>query len=169
MNRVGALQARVLRDGWLAFFVLLVVTQTAHVGEHAAQLVQIHGLGREGPAARGVVGQLDIEWVHFLWNIWILGAVAALVRHYRQNRWLQGVLVIAAWHAFEHAGLLTTYLTTGVAGTPGLLARGGALAGGLPIARPDLHFLYNLLETLPLVAGALAEARSYGVRASRVS
>jgi hypothetical protein len=54
MNRIGTLQARILRDGWLAFFVLLVVTQTAHVGEHAAQLVQIHGLGRHGPAARGV-------------------------------------------------------------------------------------------------------------------
>jgi hypothetical protein len=168
MNRIGTLQARLLHDGWLAFFILLVVTQTAHVGEHVAQLVQIHGLGRQGPQARGVVGTLDIEWVHFLWNAWVLGAVAALAWHYRHNRWVQGAFVLSAWHAFEHVGLLATYLTTGMAGTPGLLARGGALAGGLPIARPDLHFLYNLIEIAPLMAGVALELR-YGVRARRAS
>lgn len=45
------------------------------------------------------------------------------------------------------------YLTTGKAGTPGLLAQGGLIGGGLPIARPDLHFFYNLIETVPLVIG----------------
>jgi hypothetical protein len=38
---------------------------------------------------------------------------------------------------------------------PGLLAQGGAIAGGLPISRPDLHFLYNLVETVPLILGFL--------------
>ena len=40
-----------------------------------------------------------------------------------------------------------------VPGDPGLLAAGGALAGGGPFARPDLHFAYNLLEMLFLAAG----------------
>lgn len=162
MNAVGMPQVRLRQDGWLAFFVLLAVTQTAHVGEHVAQFVQIHGLGLPGPQARGVVGALDIEWVHFLWNTWVLAAVAPLAWHYRRNRWLQAALVVSAWHEVEHIVLLVTYLTTGLAGTSGLLAQGGALAGGLPLARPDLHFLYNLVETLPLLAGLLAETRSAG-------
>jgi hypothetical protein len=144
---------------WLAFFILLTMTQAGHVGEHAAQLVQIHGLGLRGAQARGVFGALDIEWVHFFWNTWILGAVAALAWHYRHNRWLQAALIFAAWHEIEHVSLLATYLTTGLAGTPGLLAQGGTLAGGLPLARPDLHFLYNLVETLPLFGALVTEAR----------
>lgn len=43
-----------------------------------------------------------------------------------------------------------TYLATGVPGTPGLLSKGGLIGGGLPLTRPDLHFLYNLIETVPL-------------------
>ena len=55
--------------------------------------------------------------------------------------------------------MIATYLQTGIAGTPGLLSSGGLLFGGLPIARPDLHFLYNLVETIPLLAAWLVELR----------
>jgi hypothetical protein len=48
---------------------------------------------------------------------------------------------------------MSTYLRTGVVGSPGLLSAGGLIAGGLPLARPDLHFLYNVAETLPLLFG----------------
>jgi hypothetical protein len=48
---------------------------------------------------------------------------------------------------------MSVYLRTGIVGSPGLLAHGGAIAGGLPLIRPDLHFLYNLIEeTLILIA-----------------
>jgi hypothetical protein len=40
-----------------------------------------------------------------------------------------------------------SFLATGIPGSPGLLAAGGAIGGGLPISRPDLHFLYNVVET----------------------
>jgi hypothetical protein len=59
----------------------------------------------------------------------------------------------------EHCVMIATYIRTGVAGSPGLLSSGGLLFGGLPIARPDLHFLYNLVETIPLLAGWGAELR----------
>jgi hypothetical protein len=36
---------------------------------------------------------------------------------------------------------------------------GGAFAGGLPMARPELHFVYNLLETLPLISGFILQVR----------
>jgi hypothetical protein len=61
------------------------------------------------------------------------------------------VLLCAGRHELEHAYIMGAFLTTGVVGTPGLLSSGGALAGGLPLARPDLHFLYNLAETAPLL------------------
>jgi hypothetical protein len=146
----------------LALYAVLVVSQTGHVLEHVAQMVQIHGLHLTGKQARGVVGTLDVEWVHFAWNAWILVAVVLLLRHFPGNRWLWLTLVIAGWHMVEHGYVLTVYLSTGVAGTPGLLGAGGAIAGGGPLLRPDLHFLYNVVETLPLMAGFLCEAARRG-------
>jgi hypothetical protein len=145
---------------WLALFYGLVVTQTGHFFEHVAQMIQIHVLGLTGPNARGIISTLDVEWVHFTWNTWVLVAVLLLVTHFRSNRWLWLLLVLSGWHEIEHAYILSVYITTGVAGTPGLLSLGGALAGGLPLTRPDLHFLYNLLETIPLIAAFLLQARA---------
>src|SRR5439155_25175300 len=124
------------RQAWLALFYVLVASQIGHIAEHIAQMVQIHLLGLSGPNARGIVGTFDVEWVHFAWNAWILGAVLLLLTHYRGNSWLWVTAILAGWHGVEHAYLLATYLSTGVAGTAGLLASGGAIAGGLPIGRP---------------------------------
>jgi hypothetical protein len=137
---------------WFAVFGALAISQSAHLLEHVAQMLQLHVLGLQGKAAQGIVGALDIEWVHFMWNTLVLLAVFALLRHYCTNRWLLLTAALAAWHAIEHTDLITVYLATGQQGTPGLLGQGGAIAGGLPLLRPDLHFLYNVLETVPLLA-----------------
>lgn len=136
--------------GWLALFYLLVVTQTGHFIEHVCQMYQLHVLHLHGPHAKGVFGQLDLEWVHFAWNTWVLVAAAAVAFRFRRNPWLVAVVAIAAWHESEHLYIMSVFVRTGAEGTPGLLAAGGALGGGLPIRRPDLHFLYNVVETLPL-------------------
>ncbi len=137
---------------WRCIYVL-VVTQIGHVFEHIAQVTQIHVFHLAGARARGVFGTLDIEWVHFIWNTWVLIAVLLLLPQFRRNFWLWATLVLSVWHEIEHLVVFYIYLTTGKAGTPGLLAQGGLIGGGLPIQRPDLHFLYNLIETIPLVAG----------------
>jgi hypothetical protein len=138
--------------GWLALLYVLVATQVGHFFEHVAQVVQLHALGLKGANARGIFGALDIEWVHFLWNSWIILAVVALLAfRFRRNPWLWVTLAIAGWHELEHAYIMSVYLSTGKAGTPGLLAQGGLLGGGLPLSRPDLHFLYNPIETTPLL------------------
>jgi hypothetical protein len=139
--------------GWLAFYLVLALTQTGHVAEHVVQVAQLRVLGLSGEHAHGVFGAFDIEWVHFVWNAWILLAVALLLTHFRQNPWLWLTLPLAAWHLGEHVVLITTYLASGTAGSPGLLATGGLLGGGLPLARPELHLAYNLAETLPLLIG----------------
>ncbi|HLZ23682.1 MAG TPA: hypothetical protein VKQ30_16350 [Ktedonobacterales bacterium] len=147
------------RYGWLALFYVLVVGQTGHFLEHVAQMIQIHVLGFEGAGARGIFGTLDIEWVHFIWNTWVLLVVLVLLGRFRANRWLWVALLLCGWHEVEHVAIFRVYLMTGVSGTPGILSQGGALAGGLPVSRPDLHFFYNLIETIPLVVGFLAQVQ----------
>jgi hypothetical protein len=122
-------------------------------------MVQIHVLGLSGPAARGIVGQLDLEWVHGIWNGAVLGLLVVLLTRFPRNRWLALAAVIATWHLVEHVAIMAVYLSTGVVGTPGILARGG-VAGGLPLARPDLHFVYNLAETTPLLLGWAHQVRA---------
>ncbi len=114
--------------GWLAFFFILVVTQGAHVLEHVAQMAQIHLLGLSGLQARGILGMLDLEWVHFIWNAWVLPCAVLLVVLFRKNPWLWVLLVIAVWHEIEHVSIMSVFLHTGHVGAPGLLARGGPSA-----------------------------------------
>lgn len=144
----------------MALLGVLALTQTAHLVEHIAQMVQIHLLHLSGASAQGIVGQLNIEWVHFTWNALVLVAILVLLPHFRTNPWLIAVTPLAAWHFVEHAVLIATYLQTGVSGTPGLLSSGGLVFGGLPIPRADLHFLYNLAETLPLLLAWVVERRA---------
>ncbi len=136
---------------WLALFYVLVVTQGGHFIEHVVQMTQIHVLGLKGLDARGAFGALDIEWVHFTWNTWVIIAVLLLLYRFRANPWLWLTAIIAGWHEIEHIFIMSVYLATATAGTPGFLSKGGLIGGGLPLVRPDLHFFYNLIETTPLV------------------
>ncbi len=146
--------------GWFFLFWVLVVTQVGHFVEHIAQMIQIHLVGQTAKEAHGIFGQLDIEWVHFIWNSWVVLAAAWLlaIRFWR-NPWLWATVVIATWHAAEHVVVFRAYLETGRAGDPGLLAKGGRIGGGLPILRPDLHFFYNFVETVPLVIAFMWQVR----------
>jgi hypothetical protein len=152
---VGLLRA----DPWLGLFYLIAATQGGHFLEHVAQMAQIHLLGVPARQAHGIVGALDLEWVHFLWNGAVLAATLLLVAAYPRNGWLWLTLLCAGWHEVEHIQIMWAFLTTGVAGTPGLLSRGGALAGGLPITRPNLHFLYNAVETAVLIVAFSHQVR----------
>jgi hypothetical protein len=138
--------------GWLALLYGLSVLQGAHMVEHVVQMVQLHVLHLTGPAARGVFGMLDIEWVHFVWNSLVFVALGLLVWRFPRSPFLWATFAISVWHQVEHSYILSVYLRTGVSGTPGLLAKGGKIGGGLWLKRPDLHFFYNLVETLTLFA-----------------
>lgn len=122
------------------------------------------------PDASGVFTALDVEWVHFVWNTWVLAATVPLVLRFRSNRWLWLAAVAAVWHELEHAYLIVGHVTTGAVGDPGLLAGGGALGGGVPVTRIDLHFVYNVIETLPIViafAVAVRGERAFGRATAR--
>jgi hypothetical protein len=160
--RPAAYADRLVATPWVALLGFLAVSQTAHLVEHVAQMVQIHVLHLSGANAQGLVGQLNLEWVHFIWNALVLVTLLALLRvpRFRTNPWVVAVTPLALWHFVEHSVMIATYIQTGAAGSPGLLSSGGLLFGGLPIARPDLHFLYNLAETVPLLAAWIAEVRT---------
>src|SRR5437763_9546827 len=53
---------------WLAFFFVLLIAQSVHFTEHIAQMIQIHLLGLSGTQAHGLIGMLDLEWVHFTFD-----------------------------------------------------------------------------------------------------
>jgi hypothetical protein len=144
---------------WMAVFTLLLLAQTGHLFEHVWQMVQIHTLGLTGSDARGIVGQLDIEWVHFTWNAGVVALLGILLIHARANRWLVIACLVAAFHLVEHDVIMMSFLATGIPGSPGLLAAGGAIGGGLPISRPDLHFIYNLVETAAIAVAFRGQLR----------
>ena len=146
---------------WLAFFFVLLVAQSIHFMEHIAQIVQIHILGLSGSNAHGIIGVLDFEWTHFLFDAgWVPICVYTLFVIYRKtNPWLWVLLPLVTWHAAEHVAIMSYYFRTGIVGSPGLLASGGAIAGGLPITRPDLHFLYNLAEETLIVFAYLHQVK----------
>ena len=137
----------------MAFFFVLLIGQSVHFTEHIAQMVQIHLLGLSGAQAHGIIGVLDFEWVHFLFDAcWIpICAYMLFVVFRKSNPWLWVLIPVVTWHAIEHVTIMSYYLRTGRAGSPGLLASGGAIAGGLPLTRPDLHFVYNLIEETLIV------------------
>lgn len=158
-GRSAAYADRLVATPSIALLGFLALSQTAHLFEHTAQMVQIHVLHLGGGNAQGIVGQLNIEWVHFTWNALVLFTLLPLLLRFRMNPWLIAVTPLAVWHFAEHSVMIATYIQTSVSGTPGLLSSGGLLFGGLPIARPDLHFLYNLVETAPVLVAWLAEVR----------
>ncbi len=159
---LGGLAATTWRSAGapLSFYLIVAATQTGHVLEHVVQIAQLRVLHVPGSHAHGIFGQLDIEWVHFAWNSWILIAVVALLIGRPASRWLWLALPLAAWHLLEHVVLIRTFLATGLEGSPGLLAMGGLIGNGLPIARPELHLIYNLVETVPLLIGLAVAWRS---------
>ena len=159
VRRAATFADRLVATPWMVLLGFLALSQTAHLLEHIAQMVQIHVLHLTGASAQGIVGQLNLEWVHFTWNGLVLITLLVLLPRFRTNPWLIAVTPLAAWHFVEHSMMIATYIQTGVSGSPGLLSSGGLLFGGLPIARPDLHFLYNLVETIPLLVAWLVELR----------
>jgi len=136
-----------------------IILQLGHQVEHLVQLIQMHVDGQPPAFAHGLTGRLDLEWVHFAMTLGIAVVAILALTWWPKNPFGWLLTPIAVWHLAEHSVILTTYLRTGITGTPGILARGGLLNG--PLARPDLHFLYNAAVLLLLI-GTLAWLRGRG-------
>jgi hypothetical protein len=142
--------------GAFVLFGTLVLLQLGHLSEHIVQNLQLLLTHGRLAASRGVFGQLDVEAVHFYWNIGIwLGTGALLYRYGLRNVWLTVAFVAASLHSVEHIYLYWLYVTHSTAylvgGWNGILGQGGLI--GSPLARPYLHLVYNVIEVTPFVFG----------------
>jgi hypothetical protein len=90
---------------WVAVFCVLIVSQSAYVFEHAAQMIQIHILGRSTADALGIFGAVDLQRVQFLWSTWALLVMLLLVSRFPRNPWLWLLLVIGAMDATQHLAI----------------------------------------------------------------
>ena len=55
-----------------------------------------------GPASCGVLGQLDIEIVHLIWDSLGWLATLWLLTKYPRNVWLWISMIVSSWHTVEH-------------------------------------------------------------------
>lgn len=132
-----------LRRHGLWLFASVYLLQLGHLSEHISMAIQGHGL--LGP-------EFNTELSHFLFNglIFLLATVMFFV--FPRNPWLYPLVVVCGFHELEHCYIFSNYLRTGIVGAPGLLGSGGAI-GVLPIARTQLHNIYNGTEVILLTLG----------------
>jgi len=155
----------VKRDARLAIYFVFLALQSVHMSEHVAQMVQIHVLGRAFSNSHGLFGAImDTETLHFAFDsLWIPFCTIWLLMLYSgRDKWMLLLLPIAAWHCAEHVVIMDYYLRTHIVGSPGILASGGLI--GSPLSRPDLHFIYNLVETTIMAKGIVTAMKSEVMR-----
>ena len=149
------------RPGWYYVLVALGLLQVGHLAEHTIQVSQLLATNGDLDRSHGLVGQLDFETVHFIWDssVWLLTGV--LLARFRHNRWLWLSFAAASVHEVEHLYLFSVYLMhKGFyfdGGFAGIMGRGGLI--GSPLFRPYLHFAYNVVVVVPLMVAVWMEAR----------
>jgi hypothetical protein len=114
--------------GWWALGVVIAV-QGFHVIEHAVQVFQVYVADAEQRS--GLVGQhVDTEWLHFAFNVTVLGGIAVvlwLARGDLLNRtdhaltWLLAGTAVQVWHVTEHVARVIQYVRTGLSPAPGII------------------------------------------------
>lgn len=148
--------------GLWAIFGVAVLLQVGHMGEHTVQVTQLLMYDGRLAQSHGVFGQLDFETVHFIWDsaIWLMLCVV-LTRFARGNRWLWVAFAAASLHEVEHVYLFWIYNVDPWfyvhGGLAGIMGNGGLI--GSPLARPYLHFTYNLIVVVPMVLAFLDQTR----------
>jgi hypothetical protein len=141
------------RPALAVLFSLLLAVMLAHELEHVAQVLQKDALGASCPNdCRGLLGFIfDLEWVHFVYNVSILAALAALVLVFRvwRSYWLVAAVGVQGYHVVEHVAKLDQWLMNGHhSPTPGL--------AGQHVSLVELHFTINTVVFLLVAAGYFA-------------
>ncbi len=155
----------------LIMTALFIAQGILHFPEHVAQFLQRFYLGAP---ANGILGQLNVEWTHVVYN-WglLLLMIPVLVgcgffaqgnawRRYNRVAWA-GIVAsfwIQVWHAFEHYAKLSQYYRN-LAVTPPVVPADGPNAPGLVgqwilsqwgvSGVVLLHWTVNLVVLLPII------------------
>jgi len=157
---------------WVILLVkATVLIQGFHFVEHVAQAVQKFVLGWQ--KAHGILGFLDLELVHLIYNSLYFLALAALFVGLgcysgKSRVWEQPLIalffvfgvLLQGYHEVEHLVKFGQHLETLQQGTPGILGNFFNLI--------VLHLIFNLLVYLP-VLGLLVGYRFEPRQAERAS
>ena len=139
-----------------ALFAAALTVQLGHELEHFVQVVQAKVQHVAPP--HGLFGSIfDTEWVHFGYNLVLFVAMVAVLAAYRGSFWgsrrsaavgvfLAGV-VFQGYHVVEHTVKIWQHVATGATPAPGIV--------GHHIDLVWLHFTYNLMVTVAMIAGFL--------------
>lgn len=139
--------------GLYVVFGAITFLQVGHLGEHMVQVAQVFVFNGDLSRAHGVFGQLDFETVHFTWDSMVWLGLGLLLLRFGSNRWLWIAFAAATLHEVEHVYLFTIYKTDPAfyagGGFTGIMGQSGVV--GSPLARPYLHFAYNVCAVVPLL------------------
>ena len=138
------------------FLITVLLQGPFHMTEHITQMLQKFVFNII--PAHGLIGVLDLEWTHFIFNTAFLALTLAVffgsefhknVEWKRYNRVFYNVflggMILQGYHVIEHIAKLDQHIITGAQGTPGILGS---------VFDPVLyHFFLNLLVLLPLLVG----------------
>jgi hypothetical protein len=135
-------------------FGFTIALQGSHLVEHIAQIVQKFLL--HITPAHGLIGQLDLEQVHFAFNLFYLSTLLSVMvgwlyfgsqatRHHKAfAAVLLATLLVQSYHMVEHVVKLMQFISSGMQGTPGILR---AHFDGVIV-----HAVMNTAVFLPVVA-----------------
>jgi hypothetical protein len=134
-------------------FALTVIIQALHMVEHIAQVMQKF-LFHLTPA-HGLIGQLDLEQVHFAFNLFYLSTLIVVMVGWfyygsqicsKQKvlaAMLIGTVTVQTYHMVEHSVKLAQFIATGMQGTPGI--------AGMHFDAVIFHALMNTAVFVPVV------------------
>jgi hypothetical protein len=153
---------RINVDRHRAALNVFMVIVLAHWAEHIVQAVQIWGLDRPRPEARGVLGQffpwlVTSEWLHYGYAIVMLVGLWVLRTGFvgRARTWWMIAFGIQVWHHIEHLLLLVQSLTgSHLAGKPVPTSIAQLIA-----PRVELHLFYNAIVFIPMVVAIYLHMR----------
>lgn len=155
-------RAKYARYGVFSLFALLGLLQLLHMVEHTTQVGQLVATSGDLSLSHGIVGQLDFELVHFVFDtmLWIgLGLLLTINRN--RNVWLWVAFVAASLHEIEHLYLFWLHLFDNnmylAGGFNGIMGHRGMI--GSPLDRPYMHYTYNLIVFVPMLLAIWDEAR----------
>jgi hypothetical protein len=116
---------------FMLMFALTLIIQALHMVEHVAQVMQKF-LFHLTPA-HGLIGQLDLEQVHFAFNLFYLTTLVIVMMGWlyygsqicsKQKVlavMLIGTVAVQGYHMVEHSVKLAQFLSMGMQGTPGIV------------------------------------------------
>ncbi len=140
-------------DQFVCLFALTVLIQALHMVEHVAQVIQKFVL--HIAPAHGLIGALDLEQVHFAFNVWYLATLAVVMvgwsyygsqlcsRQRALAAILIGTVALQSYHMVEHSVKLAQFISTGMLGTPGI--------AGMHFDGVIFHALMNTAVFVPVV------------------